>query len=70
MKSLRPRTSDAGLFVVLIASDEELETLIDALNVAIDEDPVNAVKRDMNDYTNLRVDLRQARFGNASTKHR
>jgi len=70
VKSLRPRTSDAGLFVVLIASDEELETLIDALNVAIDEDPVNAVKRDMNDYTNLRVDLRQARFGNASTKHR
>ena len=69
MKSLRPRTADAGLFVVLIASDEELEILIDALNVAIDEDPVNAVKRDMNNYTNLRVDIRQARFGNA-TKHR
>jgi hypothetical protein len=57
------------LFVVLIASNAELEALIDALNVAIDEDPVNAVKRDMNDYTNLRVDIRQARFGNA-TKHR
>lgn len=57
MKSLRPRTVDAGLFVVLIASDEELSALIEAVNVA--------TKRfDDDRYANVRVDLMQARYGN------
>lgn len=56
MKSLRPRTTDAGLFIVLIASNEELGALIEAVNVA-------SQRFDDDRYTNLRVDLMQARYG-------
>lgn len=64
MKSLRPRTADAGLFVVLIASDEELGILIDALN---------AIPREGGQYDtidNLRVDLMQARYGRKNATRR
>ena len=57
MKSFRPRTSDAGLFVVLIASDAELSALIEAVNVA-------SQRFDDDRYANVRVDLMQARYGN------
>lgn len=55
MKSLRPRTSDAGLFVVLIASNEELLLLINAL--------ATTAACDTKELQNLRVDLMQARYG-------
>ena len=57
MKSFRPRTTNAGLFVVLIASDAELSALIEAVNVA-------SQRFDDDRYANVRVDLMQARYGN------
>ena len=61
MKSLRPRSADAGLFVVLIASDAELSALIEAVNVA-------SQRFDDDRYANVRVDLMQARYGRKATK--
>ena len=62
MKSLRPRTSDAGLFVVLIATDAELSALIEAVNVAS--------QRFTDDrYASVRVDLMQARYGKKNATH-
>lgn len=63
MKSLRPQTADAGLFVVLIASNAELEILIEAMDDSITPDNSSRVMRDDAPLQNLRVDLMQARFG-------
>lgn len=62
MKSLRPRTADAGLFVVLIASDEELVMLTEGISAAITLYPLKPEEETARQ--NLRVDLMQARYGN------
>lgn len=62
MKSIRPRTPDAGLFVVLIASDEELEALIKTVGVALADGCESKLSADY--LTKIRVDLMRARYGN------
>lgn len=47
-----------GVVVKLIASEEEVATLIDSLDAAL-VDPVNPARRGIRDFEALRVDLQQ-----------
>lgn len=63
MRSLRPKNPNNGNVVVLFATQNECDALIEAVEAAL-RDPVNPTHRDTNEYSNLHVDLVQARYGN------